>query len=69
MYLSNSVNPWRLLLLFVISATVTGFLVLGKPAMLYHAGDKRGAFTFLSATVGWLFGFLVLVGILMAALR
>ena len=58
--------PIFMLLLFVISATVTGYLVLGKPVMLYHAGDKKGAFSFLVATVGWLAAFLVLVGIAMA---
>lgn len=55
-----------MLLLFVISATVTGFLILGKPITLYLDGAKKEAFRFLAMTVGWLAAFLVLVGILMA---
>ena len=58
--------PIFMLLLFLISATITSVLVLGKPVMLYHAGDKKGAFTFLFATIGWLAAFLFVVGAILA---
>ena len=58
--------PVFMLLLFVISASVTGSLVLGKPISLYLDGLKKEAFTFLFITIGWLAVFLVLVaGILL----
>lgn len=58
--------PLFVLLLFVISASVTGLLVLGKPTHLYLSGLKRDAFTLLFVTLGWLILFLsaVLVGLL-----
>lgn len=58
--------PVFALLLFVISATVTGLLVLGRPLALYLGGAKKEAFAFLSATLGWLAVFLVAVGAIMA---
>ena len=58
--------PIFMLLLFLISATVTSLLILGKPVMMYQAGDKKGAFTFLFATLGWLAAFLLAVGVVMA---
>ncbi len=42
------------LLLFVCSATITGFLVFGKPAMLYVDGKKKEALTLLGYTIGML---------------
>jgi hypothetical protein len=62
-------TPVFVLLLFVISAAVTGYLVAGKPIMLYIDGAKKEAVAFLGETIAWLAGFLVLVGILMAATR
>lgn len=65
----TALTPVFVLLLLVISATVTGLLVLGKPVELLLAGAKKEAGAFLFATLGWLAGFLVLVGVLMAAMR
>jgi hypothetical protein len=48
-----------MLLLFIISASVTGLLVLGKPIHLYLSGLKKEAFVLLFATTGWLVLFLV----------
>lgn len=53
--------PIFMLLLFVISASVTGGLVLGKPILLYIDGMKREAFTLFFATIGWLIVFLGIV--------
>jgi len=44
--------PIAMLLLFVISAAITGFLVFGKPAMLYIDGKKREAVSLLGYTLG-----------------
>jgi len=44
--------PIAMLLLFVCSAAITGFLVFGKPIMLYLDGKKREAVSLLSYTLG-----------------
>ncbi|MFH1327050.1 MAG: hypothetical protein ABIH59_02905 [archaeon] len=41
-----------ILLLFVCSAAITGFLVFGKPVMLYIDGKKREAVSLLGYTLG-----------------
>ncbi|KKS40301.1 hypothetical protein A3H03_00775 [Candidatus Kuenenbacteria bacterium RIFCSPLOWO2_12_FULL_42_13] len=43
------------LLMFVVSATVVGGLVLGKSITWYLDGDKKNAIKMLFYTVGWLF--------------
>lgn len=57
--------PVFMLLLFVISALITGLLVLGRPIHLYLSGSKKEAFTLLFFTIGWLAFFLVLVVIML----
>ncbi len=57
----NLLIPLFMLLLFVISAATTGFLVLGKPILLYWDGAKKQALILLFATLGWLFAFLCVV--------
>ncbi len=44
--------PIAMLLLFVCSATITGFLVFGKPVMLYLDGKKKEAISLLFYTLG-----------------
>jgi hypothetical protein len=44
--------PISMLLLFVCSAAITGFLVFGKPVMLYLDGKKKEAVSLLSYTLG-----------------
>ena len=53
--------PVFMLLLLVISASITGLLVLGKPIHLYLSGLKKEAFTLLFSTLGWLVAFLVAI--------
>lgn len=65
----TALTPVFVLLLFVISATITAYLVLGKPVEMHLAGAKKEAASFLFMTVGWLAGFLVLVGVVMAMAR
>ena len=47
--------PISMLLLFVSSAAITGFLVFGKPVMLYIDGKKKEAVSLLAYTLGILF--------------
>lgn len=44
--------PIAMLLLFVSSAAITGFLVFGKPVMLYLDGKKKEAVALLGYTLG-----------------
>ena len=60
------VIPIFMLLLLIISASITGLLVLGKPVSLYLDGQKKEAWTFLLYTLGWLAVFLVAVGVILA---
>lgn len=47
--------PMAMLMLFICSAAITGFLVFGKPIMLYVDGKKREAVSLLAHTLGILF--------------
>jgi len=44
-----------ILLLFTVSAAITGLLVFGKPVYLFLNGQKSEAVKFLFFTLGWLF--------------
>lgn len=46
--------PIALLLLFVFSAALTGFLVFGRPAIWYLDGKKKEALELLFTTLGFL---------------
>ncbi|MBI2629421.1 hypothetical protein HYW74_05035 [Candidatus Pacearchaeota archaeon] len=59
--------PIAMLLLFVTSAAITGFLVFGKPIMLYIDGKKREAVSLLSYTLGFLFAITLIVFIFLIA--
>lgn len=54
------ISPIIFLLLFVFSALLTSFLVLGKPIMLYLDGDKKGGLKLLMYTGVFIFIFLLL---------
>ena len=43
------------LMLFVLSAAITGLLILGKPAILFLEGAKKQAIAMLMMTIAWLF--------------
>ena len=47
--------PIAMLLLFVLSAALTGSLVFGKPIMLYIDGKKKEAISLFAYTIGMLF--------------
>ncbi len=55
------VMPIFVLTLFVISASITGFLVLAKPLQLYMNGSRREAIVLFFSTLAWLILFLLLV--------
>lgn len=52
--MDNFLGPVAFLLLFVLSAAVTGALTLGRPAILYLDGQKPAAIKLLLYTIGWL---------------
>ncbi|OGZ03865.1 MAG: hypothetical protein A2430_00930 [Candidatus Liptonbacteria bacterium RIFOXYC1_FULL_36_8] len=58
---SSFLMPLFLLLLFIISASITGLLVLGKPIHLYLSNLKKEAFLFLFSTLAWLVFFIVII--------
>lgn len=43
--------PIAMLLLFVFSAAITGFLILGKPAQMYIDGKKKEALSLFTYTL------------------
>lgn len=47
--------PMAMLLLFVVSASITGSLVLGRPILWYLDGKKKEAVSLLVTTIGFLF--------------
>ena len=61
------IAPISALLLFVCSAAITGFLVFGKPVMLYLDGKKSEAVSLLSYTIGILVLITIIVFILLIA--
>ncbi|MDO8516412.1 MAG: hypothetical protein Q7S28_04120 [bacterium] len=59
--------PMVMLLLFVISAAITGFAVFGRPVMWYMDGKKKEAIALLAWTLGALMFFAMLfVAVLLA---
>ncbi|MFA6295922.1 MAG: hypothetical protein WC663_01065 [Patescibacteria group bacterium] len=67
--MKNYLGPVAFLLLFVLSATVTGSLVFGKPIMLYLEKQKTEAVKLFLFTVGWIFVITLVVFGLLILLR
>lgn len=65
----NFFSPVAFLLLFVLSASVVGALVLGRPILLYLDGFKKEAVKLFGYTVSWLFGITVAVFAILLLLR
>jgi hypothetical protein len=61
------VAPIAFLLLFVISAAISGALILGRPAMLYLDGKKKDALQLFGCILAWLILFLVVAFIIVAS--
>jgi hypothetical protein len=51
----NVFIPMAMLMLFVLSAGITGFLMVGRPVMWYIDGKKKEAVQLFGASVGILF--------------
>lgn len=62
----NFAAPLFVLMLLIISATVTGFFVLGKPIQLYFENKKQAALIMLFATIGWLMIFALIIMAILA---
>lgn len=60
------IAPIAFLLLFVISASISGALILGKPVMLYLDGKKKDALQLFGFTLAWLAVFLIVAFIIVA---
>jgi len=56
------------LLLFVVSAAITGYLVFGQPILYYLDGQKKEALGLLGYTVFWLISVTGLILIILAIL-
>lgn len=67
--MENFLGPIAFLLLFVLSASVVGALVLGRPILLYLDGFKKEAVKLFGYTVSWLFGITVVVFAILLLLR
>lgn len=50
----NVFMPISALMMFVLSASITGSLVIGKPILMYLNGEKVEAVKLFLYTVGWL---------------
>ena len=59
-------QPVAFLMLFVVSAAITGYIVLGKSVMLFLDGAKKEGVKLLMMTLGWmaLIMFLVILGLI-----
>jgi len=65
----TSITPIAVLMLFVVSAAITGTLVLGRPILLYLDGQKKESLKFFGYTVGWLFILTLAVFAVMVAIK
>lgn len=51
------------LTLFVLSAAITGALILGKPIMFYLDGKKEESVKLFLWTIAWLFIFIIVIAL------
>jgi hypothetical protein len=66
---TSFVMPLALLLLFVVSAAVTGLLMVGKPILLYLDGAKKEAVKLLFYTLSWLALMMIVVFIVILVIK
>jgi hypothetical protein len=65
----NYLGALAMLLLFVLSATIVGLLVLGKPVLLYMDGKKKEAIKLLFMTIVWLLIFTLIIFIILLLVK
>jgi hypothetical protein len=56
------------LVLFVLSAAISGALILGKPALLYFENKKKEALELFCLILGWMFIFLIILLLVLAVI-
>lgn len=62
--MDKATGPIAFLMLFVLSAAVTGGLVLGKPVLMYLNNQKSEAVKLFLFTLGWLaLGVIILISV------
>lgn len=61
---NNFLAPIVFLSVFVFSASITSYLMLGKPAQLYIDGKKKEALSLITYTLGF-FSLFTLIGIIL----
>lgn len=54
---NSFIAPISLLFMFVFSAALTSYLLLGMPARMYIDGKKKEALSLISYTLGFFFAF------------
>jgi hypothetical protein len=54
------------LMIFVLSAAVSGALILGRPVLLYLEGQKKEAVKLFTITLAWMLIFLAILLVIMA---
>ncbi|HTX86823.1 MAG TPA: hypothetical protein VMC41_02010 [Candidatus Nanoarchaeia archaeon] len=59
--MNDLIGPIAFLLLFVLSAAITGSLALGRPVILFLDNRKVEAIKMFLCTIGWLFLITVVV--------
>ena len=65
----NFLMPVAMLLLLVISAAITGALVLGKPILMYLDNQKADALKLFLYTISWLAVITISVFIILAIVK
>lgn len=58
-------TPIIALMLFIVSALITGYLVLGKPIMLFLENEKKAGLKLLAYTGICLVAILIIVGLIL----
>ena len=56
----NIISTMAFLLVVVLSASVSGALILGKPIMLYLDNKKKEAIILFGLTLGWFLLFIII---------
>jgi hypothetical protein len=66
---NNVVAPFAFLLLFVLSASTVGGLVIGYPVYLFFDNKKKESVTALIYSIGWLALYTILVMGILALIK
>lgn len=62
---NSFIAPISLLFMFVFSAALTSYLLLGMPARMYIDGKKKEALSLISYTLGFFFAFTLIALLLL----